>query len=505
MNESTKTDFHRYKLLGSILILSIVILTSCQSWSASQVGQTKDKKAIDNTPQAPVVVDGVRTSYADIVVKTTPAVVQITAVTTTGKTKKIEGSPNLEDLFNQFPNLPQQPEQRRPTRGFGSGVIVKADGTILTNHHVIDEADKITVETSDSKTYEAKVVGSDPPSDLAVLKIEGEGFPFLNLGDSDQVRIGDIVLAIGNPLGIGQTVTSGIISAKGRRTGLGDGSSFQDFLQTDAPINQGNSGGALVNVNGELVGINSQILSQSGGSIGIGFAIPSNMAKIVMEQLLESGKVRRGMLGVNIQDINSDLAKTLDLSEASGVIVSNVRQGSAADKAGIKRGDVITKINGETVEDGNYLRNKVAATTPGTEVTLTVNRDKKDQNVKVTLDEFEIEGAKASDEENSPSGDNKSQQNGKLGLSLQPLTQELSKTLRVPDGTKGVVVTEVDSGSPADEQGINKGDVILEINRQPVTSLEDVRSALEKSGDRSALLLISRSGQTLYVTVKPKS
>src|SRR5207237_428310 len=243
--------------------------------------------------------------------------------------------------------------------------------SILTNYHVVEGAERITVETNDNKTFDAKVVGSDQPSDLAVIKIEAAGLPYLTLGNSDNVRVGDIVLAIGNPLGIGQTVTAGIISAKGRRTGLTDASqdSYEDFLQTDAPINRGNSGGALVNLNSELIGINSQILSpggSSGGNIGIGFSIPSNMAKSVMEQLLKDGKVHRGMLGIGIQNLTEDTAKALELKETSGILVSNVKSGSAADKAGVRRGDIITAINGEKMEDSNVLRNKVAGTMPGT-------------------------------------------------------------------------------------------------------------------------------------------
>jgi serine protease Do len=500
MKTEVTNKFHSRKLSGLILSAAVIIFSGCGAyWSTNPEGSPTGQN-IDNRPAAPVVVDGVRTSYADVVNKTAPAVVQITALNTTGRTRRVDGENPFEDFFNQNP----EPREQQPRRGFGSGVLVSADGTILTNHHVIDEADKITVEMSDNRTFEAKIVGSDPPSDLAVLKIETKDLPFLKLGDSDSVRVGDIVLAIGNPLGIGQSVTSGIISAKGRRTGLGDGTSFQDFLQTDAPINQGNSGGALVNVNGELIGINSQILSSSagGGSIGIGFAIPSNMAKVVMEQLLETGKVRRGMLGVNIQDVSSEMAKTLELGDASGVIVSNVREGSAAAKAGVKRGDIITKINGEAVEDGNFLRNKVASTKPGSEITLTVVRDKQEQEIKVTLDEYEIEGEKPSaDKPQTPGG--KSEQNGKLGLSLQPLTPEIRGSLNIPSDVKGVIVTEVDPGSPAQETGIEKGDVILEINRQAVETLDDVRSALAKSGTRSALLLISRGGRTLYVTVRP--
>ena len=506
MKKTLTNKNHIIKLFGLILIASLIIISGCKTdWSGTQQGDTTTtKKEEPKKPQAPVVVDGVRTSYADLVDKSAPTVVQITARNTTGKAKQTTGNPALDELFNQLPQSPKRQPQK-PKVGFGSGVIVKEDGTILTNHHVIDEADKITVETSDNKTYEAKVVGSDPPSDLAVLKIEGEAFPFLKLGDSDDVRVGDIVLAIGNPLGIGQSVTSGIISAKGRQTGLGDGSSFQDFLQTDASINQGNSGGALINVTGDLIGINSQILAggNGGGSIGIGFAIPSNMAKSVMEQLLENGKVRRGMLGVNIQDINSDLAKTLNLDEAIGVIVNNVQKDSAAEKGGVKRGDIIIKINGEKVEDGNFLRNKVAGTTPETEVTLTVVRDEKEQELKITLGEFEIKGAKSNDEENSSTEDSESESNGKLGLNLTPLTPELGKQLKTAEGAKGVVVTEVDPGSPADEKGIRKGDVILEINRQMVATLEDVRTALDSLEEKSALILISRGGQTIFVTVKP--
>jgi S1-C subfamily serine protease len=304
-------------------------------------------------------------------------------------------------------------------------------------------------------------------------------------------------------LGIGQTVTAGIISAKGRRTGLSDGS-FEDFLQTDAPINRGNSGGALINLNGELIGINSQILSTpgSGGSIGIGFSIPTNMAKPVMEQILKEGKVRRGQLGVIIQNITEDLAKTLELKDTKGVIVSEVRKGSAADKAGVKRGDVIIAINGERTEDSNVLRNKVAGTLPGNEITLTLLRDGKEQEFKATLDEFAAENAagEKSDERND-SG--KSDENGKLGLDLQPVTPEIAKRLNLPADIKGLVVTDVDPTGPAAEAGIDKGDVILEINRQTVETFEEAKAALDKAGDKSSLLLVARGGRTIYITVQP--
>lgn len=452
-------------------------------------------------PAAPVVVEGIRTSYADVVEKTSPAVVRIEAEGRSRQQPAAEQSPYGDDFFKRF----QGPQRPQVQRGMGSGVVVSADGTILTNAHVIEGADKITVLMADNKTFDAKLVGTDKPSDLAVLKIEAQNMPYLTLGNSDTVRVGDIVLAIGNPLGIGQTVTSGIISAKGRRTGLSDGQSFEDFLQTDAPINRGNSGGALVNLNGELVGINSQILSSpgsGGGNIGIGFSIPSNMAKSVMEQLLKDGRVRRGMLGINIQNLTADTAKALDIKDASGVLVSNVRPGGAADKAGVKRGDIITAINGEKTEDSNILRNKIASTLPGTEIKLTVLRDGAVQELTATLDELDADSNPANQTPKTSDADPKSSESGKLGLSLQPLSADAARQLNVPAGTEGLVVTDVDQAGAAAEAGIARGDVIMEINRKSVKTIEDVQSALNAAGDRPVLLLISRGSQVIYLTVR---
>ena len=489
----------KFYLLFSILLFSF-LLNGCQT--ATLQTETVPNQSGENVakpiPPAPISTDGTRTSYADIVDRVAPAVVKVTSEQ---RAKPQQRNP-LEDFFREAPQAPRG-NQSPVERGLGSGVIVSTDGTILTNNHVIEGATKIKIELNDKRVFEAKVIGTDQPTDLAVLKIDSKDLPSLTLGDSDKVRVGDIILAIGNPLGIGQTVTAGIISAKGRRTGLSDGS-FEDFLQIDAPINRGNSGGALVALNGELVGINSQILSPSGGNIGIGFSIPSNMAKSVMEQLLKDGKVRRGRLGVGIQTITEDLAKTLELKENKGVIVGSVTPKSSAEKAGVKRGDIIIAINGEKIEDGNALRNKVAATAPGTEITLTILRDGKEQELKATLDEFQPEKAQnESDEEGNPAP-GKSNQNGKLGLDLQPLTPELAKRLEIPAETKGLVVTDIDPEGPAAAEGIIKGDVILEINRQEVSTFEEAQAAIEKAGDRPSLLLLARRGQTVYVTVEPK-
>ena len=331
-------------------------------------------------PSGPVV------SYADVVSRVSPAVITIHSEM---RVRAPQQYPFMDDpMFRQFfgDRTPQQmPEQRRS--GLGSGVIISTDGYILTNHHVIDGAEQIKVDLNDGRTLDAKVVGSDPPSDLAVLKIDVTDLPVLALGDSDKVRVGDVVLAIGNPLGIGQTVTMGIISAKGRQTGLSSGS-FEDFLQTDAPINQGNSGGALVSTNSELIGINSQILSPSGGSIGIGFAIPSNMARSITDTLVKTGKVRRGRLGISVVKLNSDPAKDLGIKETKGIGVAQVQPGSAADRAGLKKGDVIVGFNGVEMTDPNVFRNQVAGTAPGSAVTLNVMRDGRTLELHATLGEL---------------------------------------------------------------------------------------------------------------------
>lgn len=349
-----------------------------ESWVAP-TSATQTPIPVVYDPDDPAVTSvAINISYAGIVNRVASAVVTIHSRSRVRAPQQFPYSddPAFQEFFGER-GRPSQPPVERRRSGLGSGVIVSADGYILTNHHVVDGADQIKVDLSDSRTLDAKVVGSDPPSDLAVLKIEATNLPVLALGDSERVQVGDVVLAIGNPLGIGQTVTMGIVSAKGRQTGLSDGS-FEDFLQTDAPINQGNSGGALVSTRSELIGINSQILSPSGGSIGSGFAIPSNMARSVFEQLIRSGKVRRGQLGVVVQ------------KDERGVLITQVRPGSPADRAGIRNGDIVTAFNGVGVNDPNTFRNQIAQTPPGTEVTLTILRNGQQQTVRATLGEFAL-------------------------------------------------------------------------------------------------------------------
>jgi Do/DeqQ family serine protease len=508
MFNKTIRKIKNYKFLSFLLALAVLVSTGCKTGQfGGQTTTSNEPQAQPVVPPAPIVVDGVRTSYADVVQKTSPAVVRIEAEIKARQPQQQQPQFNLEDFFN----LPQQPQgqgrepQAPVQRGVGSGVIVSADGTILTNNHVVEGAEKITVLMSDDKTHDARIVGLDEASDLAVLKIEATNLPFLNLGNSDNVRVGDVVLAIGNPLGIGQTVTAGIISAKGRRTGLSDGS-YEDFLQTDAPINRGNSGGALVNLNGELIGINSQILSSGGaggGSIGIGFAIPSNMSKSVMEQLIANGRVRRGLLGVGIQDVTEDNKEFFNLKDTKGVLISEVKPGSAAEKAGLKRDDVVIAINGEAIEDRNVLRNKVAGTLPGTEIKVKIVRDGQEQEIPVVLAELNPESAK-SEQPNGNNNQQESSEGGKLGLNLQPVTPNLLRQLELPAETNGVVVTEVDPGGAAARAGLARGDVILTINRQPIANLDDVATALDKAGDKPLLLLVARRGGTVYLTVRTK-
>jgi len=316
------------------------------------------------------------------------------------------------------------------------------------------------------------------------------------IGDSTAMRVGDLVLAVGNPLGVGQTVTMGIVSAKGRATGAGDGS-YEDFLQTDAPINQGNSGGALVNTAGELVGINSQILSPSGGSIGIGFAVPSNMAKNVMDQLVSQGRVQRGRLGVTVQGVTSDLAAGLGLDQAEGALVSDVTPNGAAARAGLKRGDVILSYQGRAVVDTNAFRNEIAATTPGSTVTLQVLREGKSSEVKATLEALVATKEAANRSEGAGRGEA-----GKFGMAVEPLTPQIADRLEIDRDVQGVVITNVDPSGAAASAGLQEGDVIQQINGRAVRSTEQVRAGLDAAADKPVVLLIARANGSFFVPLR---
>ncbi len=383
---------------------------------------------------------------------------------------------------------------RSPARKARSGRESSSspDGYILTNAHVVEGASKVSVELTDRRSFVAKVVGADQPSDLAVLKIEAIGLRSLPLGDARQVRVGDVVLAIGNPLGIGQTVTMGIISAKARATGLSDGS-FEDFLQTDAPINQGNSGGALVDTRGELVGINSQILSPSGGSIGIGFAVPADMAGNVMQQLINTGAVRRAKMGVTVQGVNSELAKSLGLKDVRGALVSAVEADSPAQRAGIERGDVILTFNGEPVSDSNALRNQVASSQPGSSAAVTIVRNGREETRQVVLAELPGKRAAVNERDGGANG-------GRYGMTVSPLTPDVAGQLGVR-AKSGLVVENVAPASAASDAGLRSGDVIVEVNRKPVSSLSQFQDAVRADSNRPALLLVNRQGSDLFVAL----
>ena len=435
-------------------------------------------------------------SYADIVAQVAPAVVTIRSERVVREAANpFSNDPFFQQFFGQQGHNFNVRPQPREEGALGSGVIVSPDGYILTNAHVVEGASRINVELTDRRSFVAKLVGADKPSDLAVLKIDANGLHSLPLGDARQVRVGDVVLAVGNPLGVGQTVTMGIISAKGRATGGSDGS-FEDFLQTDAPINQGNSGGALVNTRGELVGINSQILSPSGGSIGIGFAIPSNMAQNVMAQLIKTGTVRRARIGVTVQPVSSELAQSLGLHDVRGAIVSTVDADSPAQKAGIERGDVITSFNGQPILDSNDLRNRVASSTPGSQASVTLFRNGREENKTVTLGELSATRLASYSGEPGSGG-------GQYGMTVAPLTPDLASQmgLRIK---RGLVVQEVAPASAASDAGLQSGDVIVEVNHRPVTNLEQFQEAAGANPGRPALLLVNRQGTDLFIALAPK-
>ncbi len=403
---------------------------------------------------------------------------------------------------SMFPFFGGGGPSERQTSGIGSGVIVSADGYILTNNHVVAEAKEIKVTISDKREFDATVVGTDPKSDLAVIKIKGAptGLRPAEFGDSSKLRLGDVVLAIGNPLGVGQTVTMGIVSAKGRAD-LGI-AAYEDFIQTDAAINPGNSGGALIDTEGKLVGINTAILSRSGGYQGIGLAIPSSMARPIMETLKQAGKVSRGFLGVGIQDVDRDLATALKLSSPNGVLLTEVRGGGPAGKAGLARGDVVVKVDGKPVTSTGQFRNLIASSGAKKKVTLEVMRDGKPQSLGVELAEVPDDAAEAASPETSSGAPHATSGGALDGVTLEELTPEHRRTLGLsPDLQRGVVVTDLSQRSAAAKAGLRPGDVVLELNRVAVDSLAKFKEQYGKAaGD--VLLLVQRHGGTVFMVVR---
>jgi serine protease Do len=426
-------------------------------------------------------------NWVELVKQLKPAVVNVS-------TKRVETGTAMKSPFGQgdgfdqfFKQFGDQP--RRSVRSMGSGFVINQNGHIITNNHVVEGATEITVRLSDGREFSAKVVGRDPKTDLALLKVEATGLPTIAMGDSAELKVGEPVMAIGNPFGLEQTVTTGIVSATGRVIGQGP---YDDFVQTDASINPGNSGGPLINGRGQAIGINAAIFSQSGGSVGIGFAIPSNQAKSVVTQLAENGRVSRSWLGVAIQPLTPDLAKGLGIKETKGALVANVTDDSPAAKAGMKQGDVITEYDGKKVSGSEELPRLVADTPAGREVALTVMRDGKP--VKLTakvskLDEPDQQVASEAGEK------------GKLGVAVEPVTTAIAKDLGMKDAA-GVVVRRVEDGSRAANAGIRPGDVILEVDREPVKDVASLKKIVDKHGkDAPMLVLLQRQDARIYVAV----
>ncbi len=401
---------------------------------------------------------------------------------------------------DQFPH-PDVPKERKE-QSLGSGVIVSEDGYIVTNNHVIEKAQEIKVLLGDKRDFKAKLIGADPKTDIAVIKIDARGLPALPWGDANKLKVGEIVFAIGNPFGLNQTVTMGVISAVGRaNVGIAD---YEDFIQTDAAINPGNSGGALLNARGELVGVNTAIISRTGGYQGIGFAVPSSMARQVMDSLVKYKKVVRGWLGVSIQEVTSDLAEEFGVRNLRGALVSRVMKGSPADKAGIKQGDVILQYNGKDIEDTGHLRNMVSQTPIGSKVKIRLLRQKKEVEVEVAVSELPKNLADAPLPPDEEPG-SRQESSALAGLVVRELTPELAGHFGLDESEKGVVIVKIDPDSKAYEAGIRPGDIILQINQKNTPTLEAYKKAAGaiRSKDR-ILLLVRRKGEDLFVTLRPE-
>ncbi|HEY7531360.1 MAG TPA: DegQ family serine endoprotease, partial [Nitrospiraceae bacterium] len=473
-----------------------ILIVSGQSFPSTQAATQAMTPVVAATPALPA------NGFTDVAKAVTPAVVNITTTmseqVSDGRSVPDELRERMDEFFRgpgprgfRGPQGPHEPRGHRGA-GQGSGVIVSPDGYILTNNHVIDGRD-VTVTLPDKREFKGTIVGADAKTDLAVVKIDGQNLPTIPWGDASKLQVGEYVLAVGNPFGLNSTVTLGIVSALGRgRMGI---TQYEDFIQTDAAINPGNSGGALVNTRGELVGINTAIFSQSGGYQGVGFAVPTSMSKPIFDSLIKDGKVVRGYLGIGIQDLNQDLAKSFGRSDMKGALVSDVKEDSPADQAGLKQGDIIMTYQNAAIEDAVVLQRMVTRTTVGTKVPVTVIRDGHEKKLTVTIGEQPETArmAKAQTEQADYAF---------AGVAVQDLDRETAKELGIKE-KHGVVVTNVEPDSGADKAGLMPGDVIREINRQPVKSVKDFEkaSAGVKKGE-SVLILINRRGSSLFLSAK---
>jgi serine protease Do len=475
------------------------VARSAEKAEAARVGGgSKPALAVSDTPIQRDVRLG--TSYSSVVKKAAPSVVSIfTSKTVRGS--RLEADPFFgDDLFRRFfgdrfsapgRNAPRQFKER----GLGSGVIVTKDGYILTNNHVVDGADevKVLLAEKDKKEYVAKIVGRDPKTDVAVLKVEAKDLPAMTLADSDKIEVGDVVLAIGNPFGIGQAATMGIISAIGRgNIGIED---YEDFIQTDAAVNPGNSGGALVDVEGRLIGINTAILSRSGGNMGVGFAVPINLARGIMDRLMQDGKVVRGYLGVVLQDLTADLAREFKVPETGGVLVGEVMAKSPAAEAGLKHGDVIIELNAKPVKDSRSLRLTVAGMAPGAKIELKVLRDGKERSFNASLKEL------PENPENASLGPAEEETDALDGVVVTDLDAKTRTQLKLPADLKGAVISSVDPNSASYDAGLREGDVVLEINRKAVTNAQEAVAASKRVAGGRVLVRVWSKGASHYVVV----
>jgi serine protease Do len=501
MNTSSLFNRSRAAWTAGILALGGVIVGVHGAQSSTNGNSSNAAVAVRRDVQPVKRGPLEQSSFADVVKRVSPSVVKI-LTETKAKHRNLNANefPFADPMFRQFFGGQMPQLRQEPISGLGSGVIISADGYVVTNNHVVDGADTLKVNLSDGRELTAKVVGRDPQTDVAVIKVDASNLPAITFADSDKIEVGDRVLAIGNPFGIGETVTSGIVSAKGRQVGiLADVEGYENFIQTDAAINPGNSGGALVDVEGRLIGMNAAILSRSGGFQGVGFAVPANMVSHVADSLVKHGKVVRGYLGVRIQNITPSLADSFKLKDNQGALVADVEPNAPAEKAGLKPGDVIKKIDGNPVTDANSVTLTVTATAPGTKLNLQVLRDGDSKDITVTTAQRPGKrGDKSGEELLSQNDDDTGVLNG---VGVDDLDSQTRDQLNVPPRLKGAVITSVAPDSAAARAGLHTGDVILEINKKAVKSAQDAVDLTSKTESKKTLLKVWSHGNTIFVVV----